>query len=157
MPRVLLVLGYQADYLLDPPAGIPAAADIRANIDLVLASARQAPSHTLRIIHVRNVGEPGDPADPEGTQTRELVHPALPGEFVVDKRKSNAFTETTLADLIAPDEEIVVVGLLSDYSVKFSAFSSSFLSFAWACEPVADACTPLQRVGGRWSAETRCC
>ncbi|KAJ7643532.1 hypothetical protein FB45DRAFT_1113548 [Roridomyces roridus] len=36
----------------------------------------------------------------------------------LEKEKSNAFTGTKLGQLISPDEEIVVVGLLSDYSVK---------------------------------------
>ncbi|KAJ7618069.1 Isochorismatase-like protein [Roridomyces roridus] len=117
MPRTLLVLGYQAGFVAAPPMGIPSASIVTANIDLVLTSARQAPPDSIRIIHVRNTGDPGDP-DAQGTPTRELVHPPLPGELVLDKEKSNAFTGTELAELITPDEEIVVVGLLSDYSVK---------------------------------------
>ncbi|KAJ7627226.1 Isochorismatase-like protein [Roridomyces roridus] len=117
MPRTLLVLGYQAGFVAAPPIGIPSAATVTANIDLVLTSARQAPSESIRIIHVRNTGDPVD-ADAEGTPTRELVHPPLSGEVVMDKEKSNAFTGTELGQLISPDEEIVVVGLLSDYSVK---------------------------------------
>ncbi|KAJ7632043.1 hypothetical protein B0H17DRAFT_1217627 [Mycena rosella] len=93
--RVLLVINVQAGLIADPPQGIPAAAAVRDNIALVLDHARRA-EHTPRIIHIRNSGDPGE----------------------LDERKSNAFAGTKLAELIAPDAEVVVVGLLSEYSIK---------------------------------------
>ncbi|KAJ6522289.1 Isochorismatase-like protein [Mycena capillaripes] len=114
--RVLLVLNLQIGLISDPPQGIPAAQTVRENVDLILDHARRA-EHAPRIIHFRNCGEPGDP-DEEGTPTWELAHEPLPGELVLDKRKTNAFSGTTLSELVAPDAEVVVVGLMSEYSVK---------------------------------------
>ncbi|KAJ7642623.1 Isochorismatase-like protein [Mycena polygramma] len=114
--RVLLVLNLQLGLIADPPQGIPAARTVRANIDLVLAHARHA-EHTPQIIHFRNCGEVGEP-DEEGTPTWELLHAPLPGELLIDKRKTNAFLGTKLGELVAPDAEVVVVGLMSEYSVR---------------------------------------
>ncbi|KAJ7452946.1 Isochorismatase-like protein [Mycena latifolia] len=114
--RVLLVVNVQAG-LIAPPRGIPAAAAVRDNVAQVLDYARRALPAPPRIIHIRNSGDPGDPDEP-GTPTWELLHPPHPGEVVLDKRKSNAFSGTTLSELVAPDAEIIVVGLLSEYSIK---------------------------------------
>ncbi|KAF7317415.1 Isochorismatase domain-containing protein [Mycena chlorophos] len=106
---VLLLLNVQRGLLLDPDTRIPGAEPYRP-----------------RIIHLRNSGEAGEP-DEEGTASWGLVplhdaaapagSAALPaGEVVVDKKKSNAFT--VLEEMISPDVEIVVVGVLSEYSVK---------------------------------------
>ncbi|KAF7335378.1 Streptothricin hydrolase [Mycena venus] len=119
--RVLLVLNLQVGLISDPPQGIPAAQSVRENIALVLEHARRASAEQAPcIIHFRNCGEPGD-LDEEGTPTWELLHPPLPGEFVFDKRKTNAFSCTALDEHVAPDAEVVVVGLMSEYSVKSSA------------------------------------
>ncbi|KAJ6543544.1 Isochorismatase-like protein [Mycena vulgaris] len=114
--RVLLVVNIQVGIIADPPQGIPSASTVRENIALVLEHARRA-EHTPRIIHIRNSGDPGE-IDEEGTPTWELLHPPLPGELLIDKRKSNAFSGTKLGELVAPDAEVVVVGLLSEYSIK---------------------------------------
>ncbi|KAJ6611115.1 Isochorismatase-like protein [Mycena sp. CBHHK59/15] len=112
----LLIVNVQICFTLDPPQGIPAAGIVRENVALVLEHARKAhPAPT--IIHIRNIGDPGEPDEP-GTQVWDLKYPPLPGEHVIDKRKSNAFVGTSLGDLIAPDAEVVVVGLHSEYSVK---------------------------------------
>ncbi|KAJ6468641.1 Isochorismatase-like protein [Mycena vitilis] len=116
--RVLLVLNLQLGLIADPPQGIPAADTVRANIELVLAHARRAePENTPQIIHLRTCGEAGEP-DEEGAPAWELLHAPLPGELLIDKRKTNAFLGTNLGELIAPDAEIVVVGLMSEYSVR---------------------------------------
>ncbi|KAJ7240168.1 Isochorismatase hydrolase [Mycena haematopus] len=109
--RVLLVLNIQIGLISDPPL-----ATVRDNVALVLHQARSA-SPAPRIIHFRNCGEPGDP-DERGTRTWELLHPPRPGEEVLDKCKSNAFAGTGLGELVASDAEVVVVGLLSEYSVR---------------------------------------
>ncbi|KAJ7318797.1 Isochorismatase-like protein [Mycena albidolilacea] len=114
--RVLLVLNIQVGLIADPPQGIPAARLVRENVATVLEQARCA-SHPPRIIHCRSCGDPGD-IDEKGTQTWELLHAPRSGEFVVDCRKTNAFMGTALGELIAPDAELVVVGLMSEYAVK---------------------------------------
>ncbi|KAK7055981.1 streptothricin hydrolase [Favolaschia claudopus] len=117
--RALLVLNQQVGFISDPPQGIPAARTVRQNIGLVLEQARLASSseQAPRIIHFRNCGEKGD-LDEEGTPTWELLHAPQPGETVMNIRKSNAFSNPALEDLIAPEAEIVVVGLMSEYAIK---------------------------------------
>ncbi|KAJ7016159.1 Isochorismatase-like protein [Mycena alexandri] len=110
--RVLLVVNVQIGLI----PGLPAPETILQNIALVLDHARRA-EQSPRIIHLRNCGEAGDP-DEEGTPTWELLHPPLADELVLNKRKSNAFAGTTLAGEIGTEAEIVVVGLLSEFSIK---------------------------------------
>ncbi|KAJ6543546.1 Isochorismatase-like protein [Mycena vulgaris] len=114
--RVLLVLDVQVGVLSDPPLGVPSASSLRRNIGLVLAKARGA-QHPPLIIHVRNTGDFGDFDEPN-TPGWQLAHPPLPHEPVIDKRKNNAFAGTKLGELIAPDAEIVIVGLQSDFSIR---------------------------------------
>lgn len=116
--RVLLVLNIQVGLIADPPQGISAARLVRENVAAVLEQARCA-SHPPRIIHCRSCGDPGD-LDEKGTPTWELLYAPRSGEFVVDCRKTNAFMGTALGELIAPDAELVVVGLMSEYAVKSS-------------------------------------
>ncbi|KAJ7632041.1 Isochorismatase-like protein [Mycena rosella] len=114
--RVLLFLDVQVGVLSDPPLGIPSASALRRNIGLVLAKARAAQDPPL-IVHVRNTGDFGDVDEPH-TPGWQLAHAPLPHEPVVDKRKNNAFAGTKLGELIAPEAEIVIVGLQSDFSVR---------------------------------------
>lgn len=116
--RVLLLLDVQVANLADPPKGVPAAALLRNNISSVLTIARSAKPPPL-IIHVRNCGDQGD-ADEAHAPGWQLLLSPLPHEPVVDKLKNNAFAGTKLAEMIAPDAEIVVVGLGSDFSVRAS-------------------------------------
>ncbi|KAJ7452947.1 Isochorismatase-like protein [Mycena latifolia] len=114
--RVLLLLDVQAGVLADPPLGVPAAPALRRSLPRVLAAARGA-AHPPLIVHVRNTGDRGD-ADAPDAPGWLLAHAPLPHEPVVDKRKNNAFAGTRLGELIAPDAEIVIVGLQSDFSVR---------------------------------------
>ncbi|KAJ7183681.1 Isochorismatase-like protein [Mycena filopes] len=116
--RVLLVVNVQVGLLPD----LPDADTIVANVANVLEHARRA-EHTPRIIHLRNCGEAGDP-DEEGTDTWQLLHTPLADELVLDKRKSNAFAGTTLGEHISPEAEIVVVGLLSEFSIKSTCMAA---------------------------------
>ncbi|KAK7043882.1 hypothetical protein VNI00_008048 [Paramarasmius palmivorus] len=114
--RVLLLLDPQICNLSDPPKGVPSAVTLRRNISRVLTKAREARPSPL-IIHVRNCGDEGEP-DEAGGEGWELVFPPAEGEVVVDKRKNNAFTGTSLAQWIREDAEIVVVGLMSDHAIS---------------------------------------
>ncbi len=114
--RVLMVLDVQHNMLRDPPAGIPAGATVGPNIATILARARAAVPPP-RIVHVRNAGDAGEP-DETGTPGWELVNAPLPGEFVVDKRKNNAFVGTELGQIIPPTAEIIMVGMQSDFCIR---------------------------------------
>ncbi|KAI0750217.1 Isochorismatase hydrolase [Daedaleopsis nitida] len=98
--RVLLILDVQHNMLATPPAGIPAGATVGPNIASILAYARAAVPPP-RIVHVRNCGDACEP-DEGGTHGWELVNAPLPGEYVVDKRKNNAFAGTDLGTIIPP-------------------------------------------------------
>ncbi|RPD54997.1 Isochorismatase hydrolase [Lentinus tigrinus ALCF2SS1-6] len=102
--------------LYDPPAGIPAGATVGPNIASILARARAAVPPP-RIVHVRNSGDAGEP-DETGTRGWELVNAPLPGEYVVDKRKNNAFAGTELGKIIPPTAEIIMVGMQSDFCIR---------------------------------------
>ncbi|KAJ7183682.1 Isochorismatase-like protein [Mycena filopes] len=114
--RVLLFLDVQVGVLSDPPLGVPSAPTLRKNIALILARARAA-QHPPLIVHVRNTGDFGELDEPH-TPGWQLAHAPLPHEPIIDKRKNNAFAGTRLGDLIAPDAEVVIVGLQSDFSVR---------------------------------------
>ncbi|KAJ7057501.1 Isochorismatase-like protein [Mycena amicta] len=120
---VLLLLNVQRGLLSDPATRIPNAPSVLENIRRVLDAARGAePGFKPRIIHVRNTGEPGEP-DEEGKPSWALVLHAADDdeqvdEVVVDKKKSNAFSVAGLEQMISPEAEIVVVGVMSEYSVK---------------------------------------
>ncbi|KAI0711835.1 Isochorismatase-like protein [Cerioporus squamosus] len=60
----------------------------------------------------------GATPDETGTAGWELVNAPLPGEFVVDKRKNNAFVGTDLARIIPPTAEIIMVGMQSDFCIR---------------------------------------
>ena len=114
--RVLIILDVQVNMLAAPPAGIPAGAVVGPNIAKILAQARGAVPRP-RIVHVRNCGDACEP-DETGTPGWQLVHEPLPGEFVVDKRKNNAFVGTELGKIIPPTSEIVMVGMQSDFCIR---------------------------------------
>ncbi|KIY65871.1 Isochorismatase hydrolase [Cylindrobasidium torrendii FP15055 ss-10] len=112
----LLLLDVQIASLRPPPHGIPASATVGPNIDKVLQLARSVtPAPT--IVHVRNTGDCGDPDEPN-TPGWQLATTPLAHEFVLDKRKNNAFIGTRLGDIIHPHAEIIVVGLHSDFSLR---------------------------------------
>ncbi|KAJ6488971.1 Isochorismatase hydrolase [Mycena sanguinolenta] len=121
--RVLLVLNMQVGLVADPPRGIgiPAAPAVRANVAQVLKHARLAAprEYAPLIVHLRNCGDAGDP-DEEGTSGWELMNLPQDGELVIDTRKGNAFAGTELGEIVPVDAEVVVVGVMSEYSVKSS-------------------------------------
>ena len=114
--RVLIVLDVQVGMLSPPPAGIPSGSTVGPNIATILSYAR-ALVPPPRIVHVRNCGDAGE-ADEPGAPGWQLVHEPLPGEFVVDKRKNNAFVGTELGKIIPPTSEIVMVGMQSDFCIR---------------------------------------
>ncbi|KAL0567252.1 hypothetical protein V5O48_014738 [Marasmius crinis-equi] len=114
--HVLLLLDLQSSNLSAPPTGIPSSDTLHTNIHTILSLARSSFPPPL-IIHVRNSGDQGDP-DEYGTKGWELVFDVKEGEGVVDKRKNNAFAGTRLGEWVRDDAEVVVVGVMSDYSVR---------------------------------------
>lgn len=114
--RVLLLLDVQEGMFTGRKA-VPAATQVRSNINTILNHARHKANPPPLIVHVRNDGGSGEP-DELGTPGWQLIHKPLPGEYVVDKSKNNAFAGTKLGKLIPEDGEVVVVGLQSDFCVR---------------------------------------
>jgi len=114
--RILLLLDVQEGMLTGKKA-VPSATQVRSNITTILNHARHKATPPPLIVHVRNDGGSGEP-DELGTPGWQLIHKPLPGEYVVDKSKNNAFAGTKLAKLIPEDGEVVVVGLQSDFCVR---------------------------------------
>jgi nicotinamidase-related amidase len=96
--------------------GVPSSETVLRNIEDILERARSA-NQPPRIIYIRNCGEPGE-LDAPHSPGWQLVFPALPHEFVIDKLKNNAFAGTKLVDLVPRDAELIVVGMQSDYCVR---------------------------------------
>ncbi|KAJ8077628.1 hypothetical protein PM082_002061 [Marasmius tenuissimus] len=114
--HVLLLLDIQRCNLSDPPVGVPDSQTLRENIYRVLSQARSSDPKPL-IIHVRNAGDSGEP-DEYGSKSWDLVWEVEEGEGIIDKRKNNAFAGTRLGEWVRDDAEIVVVGVMSDYSIR---------------------------------------
>ena len=114
--RVLVVLDVQHNMLAEPPAGVPAGAVVGPNIAAIRAEARTV-DPPPRIVHIRNCGDAGEP-DESGTAGWELVHSPRAGEFVVDKRKNNAFSGTALDRIVPATAEIIMVGMQSDFCIR---------------------------------------
>ena len=114
--RVLLLLDVQEGMFTGKKA-VPAATQVKSNISTILNHARFKAKPPPLIVHVRNDGGSGEP-DELGTPGWQLIHKPLPGEYVIDKSKNNAFAGTKLSNLIPEDGEIVVVGLQSDFCVR---------------------------------------
>jgi hypothetical protein len=114
--HVLMLLDVQKNMVSDPKTRVHSAEQVRSNIWTVLQAARAADPPPL-IVHIRNVGDPGEPDAPD-TEGFELYFETLPGEYVINKRKNNAFTSVELDELIPKDAEIVVVGMQSDFCVR---------------------------------------
>lgn len=115
--RVLLLIDVQVNLLRDPAAGgVPAAHTVRQNIERVLQKARSE-KIPPRIIHIRNNGETSEPDEPNSPGWQLVFSPLL-HEYVIDKKKNNAFAGTRLGELIPTNAEVIVVGMQSDYCVR---------------------------------------
>jgi nicotinamidase-related amidase len=115
--RALLLLSVQRAPLADPAdGGMPHAPRVRRNIARVVQYARMAEPQPL-IVHVRHRGDVGD-ADEFGAPGWQLWTEPRPGEHIVDKTKTSAFSGTSLRDVISPRAEVVIVGCASDSCVR---------------------------------------
>lgn len=119
MPPTLLLIDVQRN-MLEPPQPVPGAAGVTAAIADLLAGARSAGA---AVIHVRNNGGSDDP-DAPGTRGWELVHDALPGEALLDKRVADAFEDTALGTLLPPRAELVVAGLQSEFCIRATSLGA---------------------------------
>lgn len=99
-----------------PPIGVPASDTVHVNLVCILEQARAARPPPL-IVHVRNSGDGGD-ADEPNSPGWQLIFAPRASEIVIDKLKNNAFTGTSLGDIIPPDAEIIVAGFQTDYSIR---------------------------------------
>jgi len=115
MPTALLLVDVQCD-MLEPPSPVPAHAEVRKALESLLERAR---ARGAFVVHVQNDGSPSDPDAPH-TPGWELVFPAAPGELVVRKTVSDAFTNTSLGAALGTQgvDRVVVAGMQSNYCVS---------------------------------------
>ncbi|HEX3648979.1 MAG TPA: isochorismatase family protein [Pseudonocardiaceae bacterium] len=119
MSSVLLVIDAQRNMLL-PPEPVPDASSVGAAIERTIAAARSA---GVRVVHIRNTGDAGDPDEP-GTPGWELVSDVRDGEPVVDKPECDAFIGTDLADHVPAGTPLVLVGMQSEHCVRETALGA---------------------------------
>jgi nicotinamidase-related amidase len=117
--RTLLLIDVQRNMLL-PPEPAPGAAAVAPAIAGILERARRVGAP---VIHVRNNGGPGDP-DAPGTTGWELIHDVAGDEAIVDKDTADSFAGTDLASLLADADDVVIVGLQSQYCVRETSLAA---------------------------------
>jgi nicotinamidase-related amidase len=119
MTQTLFLIDVQHNMLAGAEP-VPDAAAVSATIAETLAGARAAGA---TVVHIRNNGGADDP-DAPGTPGWELVHEVAPGEHVIDKFATDAFTGTALSDLLPANSDIVVVGMQSEFCVRATSLSA---------------------------------
>jgi len=124
--KVFLVIDVQENMIAPPPAGVPHGIDVKNAIGRLLDLARTS-THPPQIIHIRNNGEAGEPDEPntpgwnlvfEPLPLEESAKRGTPPEAVIDKLKNNAFAGTPLGEMVRERDEVVVVGMQSDFCVR---------------------------------------
>ncbi|MGP7999395.1 MAG: isochorismatase family protein [Streptosporangiaceae bacterium] len=117
--RTLLLIDVQRNMLLLPQP-VPDAPAAGPKIAAILDRARRSGA---MVIHVRNNGGQHDPDAPR-TSGWELIHDAAGHEAVVDKRTPNGFAGTELGSLLADADEVVIVGMQSEYCVRETSLAA---------------------------------
>jgi nicotinamidase-related amidase len=115
MTTALLLVDVQRD-MLEPPTPVPAHVEVRKALESLLARARASGAF---VVHVQNDGSPSDPDAPHTTGW-ELVFSPEPGELVVRKTVSDAFSNAILGASLGERRvnRVVVAGLQSNYCVS---------------------------------------
>ena len=132
----LILIDYQNEYLAGPLALPGAQAAVARAVDLV-ARARAAGG---RIIHVAHKGAPGGLFDRGGHRGAIIAALApIAGETVVEKPRPNAFSGTTLAELVGPaGSPVIIAGFMTHMCVSSSARAA--LDLGLVTTIAADAC-----------------
>jgi nicotinamidase-related amidase len=149
----LLLIDCQEEYRTGPLA-LPAVEAALSEAQALLARARML---GRPVIHVRHVGGPGGPFDPDAPrgQIAQAVAP-LDGEPVILKRKPNAFADTHLMEELTAlgQDKLIVVGFMTHMCISSTVRSA--LDHGVGATVVASACAtrPLpDRKGGVVSAD----
>jgi nicotinamidase-related amidase len=150
----LLLIDCQEEYRSGPLA-LPRVEPALSEAQALLARARAA---GRPVIHVRHVGGPGGPFDPDAPrgQIAQAVAP-LDGEPVILKRKPNAFADTVLMEELQAHgiETLIVAGFMTHMCVSSTVRSA--LDHGIGATVVASACATRalpDRKGGAVPAET---
>jgi nicotinamidase-related amidase len=148
----LVLIDYQNEYLQGPVA-LPGARDAVRNALALLQRARAAHA---KVVHVVHKGERGQLFDRDASrgQVIDALTPVA-GETLVEKPRPNAFSGTSLAELIEPPGPVIVIGFMTHMCVSASVRAA--LDLGYSVSVAADACAtrPLPKPGGGVvSAET---
>ena len=132
----LLLIDCQNEYLHGPLA-LPGAAAALQQIDRACARARD---RGCPIVHVRHLGQPGGPFDPQDPRGR-IAEPLRvgEGESLVDKTLPNAFAGTDLADVLQASgrRELIVAGFMTHLCVSSTVRAA--LDHGYRCTVIAAA------------------
>jgi len=125
--HALSLVDLQNDYFPGGAFPLPSITACVANAAKVLAWAR---THDVRVVHVQH--RELDPAvgfllaSSVGAETHVAVAPTA-GESVVVKRHPNSFRDTTLVDVLAGVETVIVLGAMSNMCVDATARAAADL------------------------------
>lgn len=145
----LILIDCQEEYRRGPLA-LPGVEPALAEAAVLLERAR---SLGRPVVHVRHVGGPGGPFDPDAERGRiaEAVAPR-DGEPVVLKRKPNAFADTDLSALLEERgmKTLILVGFMTHMCVSSTARAA--LDLGLSCTIAASACATRALPDGRGGA-----
>lgn len=124
---VLIIIDAQREYV-DGALPLAKVNDALSEIGKLLARARKAGTPVVHITH-RGGGRLFDPASPYFSIVAPL-HPA-PGETVIEKRRTSAFAETRLNDVIRDTgrKHLIIVGFMTHHCVNSTARAAHDLGY----------------------------
>ncbi|MDK1378505.1 MULTISPECIES: cysteine hydrolase family protein [unclassified Sinorhizobium] len=132
----LILIDYQNEYLSGPLTLVDAEAAVgRAGV--LLAAARQAGAKIIHVAHKGAAGGPFDRAAERGAFI-DALKPLLT-EAIVEKPRPNAFSGTSLADLVGPSgAKVVIAGFMTHNCVSSTARAA--LDLGYEITVAGDAC-----------------
>jgi nicotinamidase-related amidase len=118
---------------------LPGVEDALAEIDKLLAKARDAGAPIIHVKHVGAAGGAFDPNDPRG-DFAEGAKPA-PGETIIEKRLPNAFAGTDLSDKLEAmgNKKLIVAGFQTHMCVSSTVRAAT--DAGYDSTVIASACT----------------
>jgi nicotinamidase-related amidase len=141
---VLILIDYQNEYLSGPlklVGAVEAIERARVLLDAVRAAG-------VDVVHVAHKGAPGGPFD-RGAARGAIIDTLVPlaGEVVIEKPRPNAFSGTTLAEVVGAGRKIIIAGFMTHNCVSSTARAAFDLGYDITI--AADACATRDLPGLR--------
>jgi nicotinamidase-related amidase len=139
MTRALLVIDIQNDYFAGGALPLWQPEEIEARIVSAIGLALAAGDRIILVRHVSTAPTGPFVAESAGADIRLAILDAAGNTPVVTKRYADAFQETDLADHLAGVSELLVVGMMTQNCVVFTALSRA--TDGLRVRVVSDLCT----------------